>query len=307
MHSNPLLVKLFFELIQVSLGQRDRLSKCPNETEWDELYAICQQQAVAGVAFPALDKLSKQGQKPPQDLLFDWLGLSEQVKAQNVLMNREVARLTRIFEDAGHRTTILKGQANARLYPHPLSRQPGDIDIWVDGGRPKVVNMLIRTGLLKEAPVFSNVGNPNKATDSYHHVHLPVNEQGVTVEVHFRPSSGNYNPITNRRLQKWLEREIENITPIAVLQTTPAEDCSIKTQSPDSGGEVPTFNVPSTAFALVMQLAHIQRHFMSSGIGMRQVMDYYFLLKTGNNNQLHNGNNTKHMKGTVQIIFYLKI
>ena len=169
---------LFFELIQVSLGQRDRMSRCPNETEWEEVYAICQQQAVAGVVFPALEKLSRQGQRPPQDLLFDWLGLAEQVKAQNVLMNKEAARLTRIFEDAGHRTAILKGQANARLYPHPLSRQPGDIDIWVDGGRTKVIDMLIRTGLLNEAPVFSNVGNPLKASASYHHVHLPVNEQG---------------------------------------------------------------------------------------------------------------------------------
>lgn len=275
---------LFFELIKVSLGQRNRLSRCPNETEWEELYAICQQQTVAGVAFPAFEQLSKQGQRPPQDLLFDWLGLSEQIKAQNVLMNKEAARLTRIFEDAGHRTAILKGQANARLYcshtdgtDHTdkschtesaesaenclaLLRQPGDIDIWVDGGRTKVVDMLMRTGLLSEAPVFSNVGNPKKASASYHHVHLPDNEQGVTVEVHFRPSLGNNNPFTNRRLQKFLMREIQNRAEVKE-----------------------GFYVPSTAFALVMQLAHIQRHFFSEGIGMRQVMDYYFLLKTGNN------------------------
>lgn len=346
-------MKLFLELIQVSLGQRDRLSRRPHETEWEKLYAICQQQAVAGLVFPALDKLSKQGQKPPQDMLFDWLGLSEQVKAQNVLMNKEAARLTRIFEDEGHRTAILKGQANARLYKvhtdsagnvtntdctdktdnnchtdsteitdknshaesaestedvrntdstditdnksHTesaestenvrntdstdvtdhlaLLRQPGDIDIWVDGGREKVIDMLMRTGLIKEAPVFSNVGNTERATASYHHVHLPVNEQGVTVEVHFRPSSGNYNPITNRRLQKWLEREIENRTEVKE-----------------------GFYVPSTAFALVMQLAHIQRHFMSSGIGMRQVIDYYFLLKSGNNQLIIENGKLKYLE-----------
>ena len=39
------------------------------------------------------------------------------------------------------------------------------------------------------------------------------------------------------------------------------------------------FNVPSVRFALMMQLAHIQRHFLSDGIGLRQICDYYMLLK----------------------------
>lgn len=39
------------------------------------------------------------------------------------------------------------------------------------------------------------------------------------------------------------------------------------------------FNVPSIRFALVMQLSHIQRHFLSSGVGMRQICDYYWLLR----------------------------
>lgn len=33
-------------------------------------------------------------------------------------------------EEKGHRTAILKGQANARLYPDKYARQPGDIDIF---------------------------------------------------------------------------------------------------------------------------------------------------------------------------------
>lgn len=90
---------------------------------------------------------------------------------------------------------------------------------------------------------------------SYHHVHLPENEQGVTVEAHFRPSSGNFNPITNRRLQLWLKKEI--------LSATMVEE---------------GFCVPSIRFALVMQLAHIQRHFLGGGIGLRHVCDYYWLL-----------------------------
>lgn len=40
-----------------------------------------------------------------------------------------------------------------------------------------------------------------------------------------------------------------------------------------------TFNAPSMQFALVMQLSHIQRHFLGTGIGLRQICDYYLLLQ----------------------------
>ena len=80
-------------------------------------------------------------------------------------------------------------------YPDKYARQPGDIDIWVEGGRESVLALL-----------------PNHPKAAYHHVHLPKNELGVTVEVHFRPSSGNFNPITNRRLQRWLKKEILSAT-----------------------------------------------------------------------------------------------
>ena len=55
---------LFFELMQVALGTRSVLSKTPSEQEWLELFDMSEKQAVAGVAMAALEKLSRQGQKP---------------------------------------------------------------------------------------------------------------------------------------------------------------------------------------------------------------------------------------------------
>ena len=255
------MMTLFFDLLQAAMGRRESLSRCPSEQEWRDLFGMCQQQAIAGFVFPAIDGFVKCGQKPPVELLYEWIGLAEQVRAQNELMNREAARLTRLFEDEGHRTAILKGQANARLYPNPLSRQPGDIDIWVSGGRKRVEKTLRKLGLLDgEISKYES----EQATQSYHHIHLRKNENGVDVEVHFRPSSGNQDPFTNRRLQQYLNQEIDRENEMV--------------------GE--GFRVPSLRFALLMQLAHIQRHFLEGGVGMRQVIDYYFLLKSGNNDQL---------------------
>ena len=246
---------LLFELIQVALGKRERLSRTPSEEDWRRLYQMAEEQAITSFVFPALEILNRSGQKPPAELLYEWIGLAEQVKAQNELMNREAARLTALFENEGHRTAILKGQANARLYSFSMSRQPGDIDIWVSGGKERVVQTLRRLHLMDGR--MSKYRSDEKAEDGYHHIHLQKNENGVDVEVHFRPSSGNQDPFTNRRLQKYLSQEI--------------------TQENELVSE--GFRVPSLRFALVMQLAHIQRHALSLGVGLRQVIDYYYLLQ----------------------------
>ena len=107
---------LLFELLQVALGQRNRLSRNPSDEDWQRLFQMAEEQAITSFLFPALEILNKCGQKPPVELLLEWIGLAEQDRSQNELMNSEAARLTALFENEGHRTAILKGQANARLY-----------------------------------------------------------------------------------------------------------------------------------------------------------------------------------------------
>lgn len=237
----------FFTLLRAALNGDPIVEK----VEWKSVYLLAQRQSLEGVIWPVV----KEG-KLPLDVAFQWAGMVEMIRGLNELQNKEAARLTRVFEEVGRRSAILKGQANARLYPDKLLRQPGDIDIWVDGGRGNVIEMLINLGLLNERPTITNVGKRNKATANNHHIHLPMTKDGVVVEVHFRPTSGNHCPWTNWRLQKWLKEEIGTVTKVKE-----------------------GFCVPSTKFALVMQLSHIQRHFLGSGIGMRQICDYYLLLK----------------------------
>lgn len=232
----------FFKLLRAALcGEScDTAAGC----DWQQMYLMSQRQAMIGVVYSVVEKLPKD-QQPPLQIAMQWMRFAEAIRGMNQLHYDEAARLTKLFGDMGRSTAILKGQANARLYPDKSTRQPGDIDIWVEGGRDSVLALLDEAG-------FDISG---ELATSYHHVHLPANERGVVVEVHFRPSSGNFNPITNRRLQHWVEQEIQQTT------TVPEGFC-----------------VPSMRFALVMQLAHIQHHFLSGGIGLRQVCDYYLLL-----------------------------
>ena len=225
----------------------------PTEEDWTALDHLAQEQSLTGLVYSATTTLPTH-QRPPMELAMYWMSEAETIRGQNKLMNAEAARLTKLFADEGRRSAILKGQANALLYPDPLMRISGDIDICVEGGRESVVALLRKLRLVDEAPLHE-FDRPDRATISYHHVHLPDNDKGVSVEVHFRTTSGNLNPFTNRRMQKWLEEEILNFKAVS------------------------NFNAPSIRFALVMQLSHIQRHLFEGGIGLRQVCDYYMLLR----------------------------
>ncbi len=235
----------FFELLQVALGTRDKLSRVPSAAEWGRLFEEAERQAVAGVMLGGLERMPAE-QWPPLEVKLEWIGEAQAIESQNKLLNTEARRLTEVFAAEGRRSAILKGQANALLYPNRFSRQSGDIDIWVEGGRKSVKELLDRLEMTDD-----------HTHSTYHHIDLSPNDQGIVVEVHFRPSLGNHNPWTNRRLQRFLNGEI--------LRLTICEE---------------GFCVPSVTFALVMQLAHIQQHFFNEGVGMRQIVDYFLLLRS---------------------------
>jgi len=254
----------FYQLLRLSMGLAEQENFEASADDWKWLYEEAGRQSLTGVIYGAVAQLTD-SHRPPLELLIQWMCEAENIKHMNELLNQESARLTKLFGDAGRRTAILKGQANARLYPDKLLRDPGDIDLWVEGGRDGVIALLRKLGLVDDGPLHE-FDRPDRATISYHHVHLPDNDKGVSVEVHFRPTSGNLNPFTNRRMQRWLEEEIKKSK---AVQATP----------PDSGAEEVTFNMPTIRFALVMQLSHIQHHFFDGGIGLRQICDYYMLLR----------------------------
>ena len=255
MNKSNILEQQFFQLMRQSMGLAEQKDFEATAEDWQWLYEEACRQSLTGVIYGAVAQLPAD-QQPPMKLLIQWICEADVINGKNELHYQESARLTKLFGEAGRRTAILKGQANARLYPDKFLREPGDIDIWVEGGRERVINLLISMGLMEEIPTMANAGKRGKPIKTYHDVGLPTTKNGVSVEVHYRPASGNFNPFTNRRLQRWLEQEI--------LHTT----------------DVPEgFKVPSVRFALVMQLSHIQRHFLREGIGLRQICDYYWLLK----------------------------
>ena len=140
---------LLFELLRGALNTEVaalKLSAVPSAEDWQRVHKLAKRQSVLGVVYCGIKKLAAE-YRPPRQLLIRWAGDAECTAGMNKLLNREAARLTQVFETAGRKNAILKGPANARLYPDPRSRQCGDIDIWVEGGRESVDSLLLNLNL----------------------------------------------------------------------------------------------------------------------------------------------------------------
>ena len=240
------MYKAFFELLQVAIGHRGALSHAPTVEQWRELYRMAVQQTVAGLLFPVIEQLPAE-QRPPREVLLQWYMLKERTVAMNRLLNRRAVETADFFRAEGFDNCILKGQGIAALYPEPLLRTAGDIDIWLGGGREKIY-----------AFARSRVGLEGL---TYQHIHYPLHND-VEVEVHTTPGY-LYAPMGNRRLQRFFATHAE-------------EQYHHEVALPEVVGSI---SVPTAEFNRIYILLHIYMHLFGEGIGLRQVVDYYYVLR----------------------------
>ena len=236
--------KIFFDFLRFCIGSAKEIPGSLKEVDWKELYAIAQKQALLGVLFHGIRQLPKQ-LAPEQKLLMQWMVMAEQIRKQNIRLFQDSVKVCQNFENEGFANCILKGQGNALLYPDPYMRTPGDIDIYLSGGRRKIMKYVDRVC-------------PNQVM-RYHHVDFPVMK--TAIEVHFTPSY-MFCPIHNRRMQKWFEEVM-------------GEQCNHRVSLPDGYGEI---HVPQVSFNVIYILSHLYRHIFTEGIGLRQLLDYYYVV-----------------------------
>lgn len=246
---------LFFELIRVSLGVQKGLSRVPSAEEWEGLYEIAKEQTLRGICslgVQALYKDARYRDGMSETLFLKWIGYANIIKEKNRIVNKQCILLKDHFTQYGFICSIMKGQGLAALYRNGevdlrLLRQCGDIDVYVEGGRDKVhkhINQLF-----------------GECEYDYKNVHAPFFED-TRVEVHWIPEI-LMNLFYNNRLQQyWKEHENELIADVVEL--------------PEGVGEI---NIPSLAVNRFYILLHTYRHIFGKGVGLRQVMDYYFVLR----------------------------
>lgn len=232
--------KLFFDLLRIAVCRADGFDVVPTPEQWRQLFREAKRQALMGICASGIGRLDA-GQRPPRELALRWAAFAVRIEERNRVVSRRAAEVSRLFAAEGLRSCVLKGQGMARLYAEPLRRQSGDIDIWVEGD-DKRISSIVR----KYCPM---------AKARYHHIDLDIFGD-VSVEVHFRPS-WMFSPFANRRLQRWFRSRHEW----------------------GRGLTEDGYCVPSVEFDAVFILVHIFRHLFDEGIGLRQLLDYYHVVR----------------------------
>ena len=104
-------------LLRVALGLSQNFPYNLDENEWRDLFVMAKQQTVLGVAYNAFSRLPVN--TCPRSLTMRLAMRVESIHGVNRMMNQEANRYTQFLEERGIQSVILKGQANARLYPDP--------------------------------------------------------------------------------------------------------------------------------------------------------------------------------------------
>lgn len=247
----------YLEFLRFSLDEQADVPACVGKINWLSLLQFAQQQSVPGIYWRGVQRLGElKENKPTDDDVLEWMGACQQIARRNETVTEKSAWVAKNFEHEGFQACLLKGQGNAMVYPDPTLRTPGDIDIWVrpmprgSGSRPE------KDSDVRAVIAYCRRFVP-KAKACYHHIDF-LKAGDVPVEVHYRPSWLS-NPFHNRRLQCFFLSEAE-----------------AQFNNRQSSG----FSVPTWEFNLVFQLSHIANHLLHEGIGLRQIIDYYYLLKS---------------------------
>lgn len=244
---------LFFELIQVAIGRKNSLSYTPTAKEWYELYRVAESQAILGICFAGVKRLQETEHCMPVPLFMQWLAIAAKIQQRNGDMDQKTAEVWTLLNKSGLECAVLKGQGVAELYEirneelgirndsPGMLRLSGDIDVWVKGGFDVVNDFVQKT-------------RPSDDI-AYHRFHYDMYAD-TEVELHHRPTLMR-NLFDDKRLQRWCDSF--------------GADTFVMTGK--------GFAVPSLNFNRIFILTHIYRHFLFEGVGLRQLMDYYFVLK----------------------------
>lgn len=286
--------KVYFDFLQLAIDSNTPLPISISSADWQRLFDFCRRQALAGVGFSAVERLHRQGIGCPASLKMKWMALALQIERQNEILNNQCKELAERLGHDGLSCCILKGQGNLLNYPEHLKlrRNPGDIDVWCvapEDGLPIAVLMgkdraeyvtyhgrrAVREYVMTQHKLAGNDllhrldekglqhrldGKEKTPVIRYHHIEAP-DMDGTPIEVHFRVGHIN-SPLRNCRMQRWFDNQA---------------DVCMKNKT------LMGFAVPTASVNVVYQMTHLFTHYFDEGLGLRQLMDYYFALKTWHN------------------------
>ena len=227
----------FLSLLRAGLWSRDPFdegfSRLDAE-EWDEVFRMSGRQTVTGIVFDGICRLPEESQ--PSGVSFArWVVAVDAMERRNATMNAALKDLMKLFVDNGLRPVLQKGQGIARLYPEPSHRECGDIDLYFSRNHSDWALELVEAKGIKV----------NRMPDGSHSYEW----KGIEVEHH--PAIVDLNG-------PFLKRWIRTLTEDPGTRPSPLADGLLE---------------PSMELNALLLNAHILKHAMGKGVGLRQMCD----------------------------------
>ena len=259
------VAKAFFTLLRAGLWNKsiDSIDCFPlSKADWDTLFRISVQQTVEGIVFDGIQMLSSD-LLPPREMHIKWLVRVEKIEQRNRWMNDILAEQVAFFSKESIQPILLKGQGLAICYENPGRRVCGDIDWYFQTTDEfyKADRLLAKYSIVTEATAGYSSFYLWRDCEIDHHQKL--------FDIH--------NPFLSGYLQH-LQQHEKNLSVIISIQKEEVV-------------------LPSPLLQMLQVNAHILKHLLSFGIGIRQLCDAARLYKTYHNE----------VEGTVLKTVYTKL
>ena len=229
----------FLDLVRYALNDVSIPESLTQPIDWSEIYQIAKKQAMLGITFDALTKISSTT-KPGSELIIQWYTQANAIERMSKAANSNIQDIVEKFRAKGLNVVLLKGQGLAQYYPTPLHRPPGDIDLYFFDKYDEANNAAAQW----DGVIF-------KPDTSYHRAFTYKN---IEVENHLV----YVDFYCSRNRKAW--QEIEKRIPL-----TGSESLQL--------GE---FNVlvPQPQINVIYVFLHSMHHLLQVGIGLRQICDW---------------------------------
>jgi len=232
----------FLRLLRcATFGEKERIEPM-SPWKWKRLYTMSLLHGVTGLV---ADGIEKCGDDPfmsiPQEQIEAWQRAVKEIESGNKEANIEISALFSRMNHDRLRPILMKGQGLAALYPNPMRRKSGDVDIYF--------------------PYASHVDRANEwartegeDVDESEKWRLSYTIDGVRIENHARLAMFT-NAIANAKLQSIIEAEIK---------------CCDSSYVVINGYKV---EVPPPTLNLLVILIRITRYILNDGISIKQLVD----------------------------------
>ena len=244
----PIVEQTFWELLRAGLWEIQPLIETKlTDEQWAEVMKHAKQQTLLGVLFDGMLRLPIDLQ-PNEETRMKWFWKVNHIEKSNRKRNKVLVEFTEKLKEYDIPSLLLKGQSYAVMYPQPLHRQCGDIDLFI--GKKYYEKTC---ALAKEWGMTSDKNNESP-------IHKECAWQGVTIELHRKisniPRLSHHYPLVG-----WCESELEMSNTSFVPST---ESLSVR--------------IPSPSFNALYVFFHLYQHFLINGVGLRQLCDWARLL-----------------------------